>query len=203
MPTDVLTQEKAPVDDERTYTEEGTHEHHNTVSLSMEGKDALMAMLGAYFAIGDQLASDTIENINAQAHAMLEAFQALEDETPADDLHFWHAHEPEAEMIYDQGHKLAELSDIKSARIAYGSLSDGLNRLVTALGVPPGYEKGVYGFVCGMAKDIPPNGIWLQIGENVRNPYFGKAMPKCHSEQFKLPVAGGKARGRGGVGARE
>ena len=40
-----------------------------------------------------------------------------------------------------------------------------------------------------MASDVPQGGVWLQMGLNVRNPYFGSAMLKCHSEKAQLPVA--------------
>ena len=191
IPSDALTEEMAP-------TEEGASSdnaaHHGAATLSEEGEGALTEMLDAYFVIGDQLASDTIADVNAKAHAMLEAFHTLEHEAPAE---LWSSHEDYTEAIHDYGHELGDLSDIKAARIAYGSLSDSLNHLIAAVGVPASYEKPVYSFVCGMAKDIPQNGIWLQIGDNVRNPYFGSAMLKCHSEKVQLPVVSSNMKEKG------
>ena len=118
IPPDVLTEDMAS-------HEEGEMEHHATVSLSEAGEEALTMMLDAYFAIGDQLASDTMDDVNTKAHAMLEAFHTLEHEVPAE----------LSEAIHDSGHELADLSDIKAARIAYGSLSDVFSQFVTATGV--------------------------------------------------------------------
>ena len=178
-PSDVLIEEIAP-------TEAGDPEHRGSVSLSDEGEEALATMLDAYFAIGAQLASDTMDDVNAKAHAMLEAFHTLEHEASAE---LWSAHQAHTETLHDAGHELGDLADIKAARIAYGSLSDAFNHFVAAVGVPASYEKPVYSYVCGMESDVPEGGIWLQIGDNVRNPYFGSTMLKCHSEKAQMPVA--------------
>ena len=131
-------------------------------------------------AIGHQLASDTMDEVNAKAHAIIEAFHTVKGEAP-DDL--WNAHEAHTEMIHDTAHELGDLSDIKAARIAYGSLSDSFKHFIAAVGVPANYGKPVYSYVCGMAPDVPKAGIWLQTDEPVRNPYFGSAMLRCHTAQ--------------------
>ena len=159
---------------------------HSSTELSPDGAAALMAMLAAYLAIGDQLASDTMDDVNVKAHAMLEAFHTLEGEVPAE---LWGTHESHTESIHDTGHQLANLSDIKTARIAYGSLSDSFKHLIAAVGVPANYEKPIYSYVCGMAPDVPQAGIWLQTGESVRNPYFGSAMLRCHTAKTQMSVS--------------
>ena len=95
-------------------------EGHSSTELSSAGMEALTTMLDAYLAIGEQLASDTMDNVSAKAHAMIEAFHTVEGEVPAE---LWNAHKVHTKMIYDTGHELGDLSDIKAARIAYGSLS--------------------------------------------------------------------------------
>jgi hypothetical protein len=183
-PPDVLAEEPAHDDHE-------SHDHHSEAkaTLSEAATDALAEMLDAYFSIGDMLASDKMDDVNVNAHKMLEAFHTLEHDAPAA---VWEAHAAHAEGLHDAGHELGELSDIKAARIAYGSLSIALNHFVAAIGVPAGYKKPVYSYVCGMAKEIPQNGIWLQIGDTVRNPYFGSSMLTCHSDKVQLPVASAK-----------
>ena len=159
---------------------------HGSVKLSPDGTGALAAMLDAYFAIGDQLASDTMADVNMRARRMLEAFDTLEGEAAAA---LRRAHESDAKTIRDTGHQLSDLSDIKAARIVYGSLSDSLYRLIAAVGIPAGYDKTVYSYVCGMAPDVPEAGIWLQPGESVRNPYFGGAMLRCHTMKTQISVS--------------
>lgn len=159
---------------------------HSGAELSSDGAEALGAMLDAYLAIGNQLASDTMDDINAKAHAITEAFHAVEAEVPAE---LWNAHKAHTEMIHDTAHKLADLSDIKAARIAYGSLSDSFNHFITAVGVPANYGKPVYSYVCGMAPDVPQAGIWMQTDGPVLNPYFGSAMLRCHTAKTQMSTS--------------
>ena len=166
-----------------------THEGdagHSSIELSPDGAAALGAMLDAYFAIGTQLASDTMDDVNAKARAIIEAFHTVKGEVPTE---VWNAHEAHTKMIYDTAHELGDLSDIKAARIAYGSLSDSFKHFVAAVGVPADYGKPIYSYVCGMAPDVPEAGIWLQTDEPVRNPYFGSAMLRCHSSKMQMSVS--------------
>ncbi|MDE0041090.1 MAG: hypothetical protein OXT74_03590 [Candidatus Poribacteria bacterium] len=176
--TDVITPDMASHDEET--------DRHVTVSLSEAGEDALATMLDAYFAIGDQLASDTMEHVNAKTHEMLEAFHTLENEAPAE---LWESHKDHTLAIHDHGHELGDVSDIKTARTIYGSLSDSVNHLVTPIGVPTSDEKPVYKYICGMASDVPQGGVWLQKGAPARNPYYGSSMLRCYSEQTQVSAA--------------
>ena len=160
--------------------------HHSSTELSSAGMEALTTVLDAYLAIGNQLASDTMEDVNAKAHTMLEAFHTVENEAPTE---LWSPHISHAKTIHDTGHQLGELSDIKAARIAYSSLSDSFKHFIEAVGVPANYEQPVYSYVCGMAADVPEGGIWLQAGESARNPYFGSAMLRCHSAKTQMSVS--------------
>ena len=176
-----------------------THEGaagHRGAELSPDGAEALGTMLDVYIAIGDQLASDTMDGVNAKAHAMLEALHTLEGAASAE---LWSAHAAHTERIHDTGHELGDLSDIKAARIAYGSLSDSFKHLIAAVGVPTSYDKPVYSYVCGMAPDVPEAGIWLQTNASVRNPYFGSAMLRCHSSKTQMSVSSADMSGAKGM----
>ncbi|MDE0301342.1 MAG: hypothetical protein OXN17_22170 [Candidatus Poribacteria bacterium] len=176
--TDMMTSDMESHDEEI--------ERHVTVSLSEASEDALGMMLDAYFAIGDQLASDTMENVNAKTQQMLEAFHTLENEVPGD---LWESHKDHTLAIHEYGHELGDVSDIKTARTIYGSLSEAVNHLVTPTGVPTKDEKPVYKYVCGMASDVPQGGVWLQKGFPARNPYFGSSMLRCYSDQAQVAAA--------------
>ena len=84
---------------------------HSMTELSPDGAEALGAMLDAYLAIGNQLASDTMDDVNAQAHGLIEALHAVEGEVP-DEL--WNAHGTHTKTIHDTAHELSDLSDIKA-----------------------------------------------------------------------------------------
>jgi hypothetical protein len=186
-PVDSLTEEMTHAENSTDMAE--THANHTAMALPPDGAVALTTMLNAYFAIGNQLASDTMDDVNTNASTIIEAFHTLEDEV-SDEL--WNAHANHTEAIHDFAHELADLSDIKAGRIAYGSLSDAFNHFVAAVGVPASYQEPVYSYVCGMAADVPQGGIWLQTGLDVRNPYFGSAMLQCSSERTQLPAASAK-----------
>ena len=173
--TDVMTSDMTSHDEEM--------EHGVTVSLSEASEDALAMMLDAYFAIGDQLASDTMEHVNAKTHEMLEAYHTLETETPPE---LWESHSDHTLAIHDYGQELGDSSDIKTARVIYGSLSEAVNHLITPIGAPTRDDKPVYKYVCGMASDVPQGGVWLQKGAPARNPYYGSSMLRCYSEQTQV-----------------
>ena len=173
---------------------------HGTTDLSPDAVEALGAMLDAYLAIGDQLASDTTDDVNAQAHAMIEALHTIEGEVP-DEL--WNAHESHTKTIHDSAHELGGLSDIKAARIAYGSLSDSFKHFIAAVGVRSNYEKPIYSYVCGMAPDVPQAGIWMQTDEPVRNPYFGSAMLRCHTSKEQMSVSNADMSGTKDMGSHK
>ena len=176
--TDVMTPDMASHEEEA--------EHHVTVSLSEASKDALAMMLDAYFAIGHQLASDTMEHVNAKTHEMLEAFHTLENEASAE---LWESHKDHTLAIHDYGHELGDISDIKTARVIYGSLSESVHHLIAPIGAPTSDGKPVYKYICGMASDVPQGGVWLQKGAPARNPYFGSSMLRCYSEQTQVSTA--------------
>ena len=169
---------------------------HSSSKLSANAEEALMVMLDAYLVIGNQLASDTMDDVNAKAHTVLEALHTLEGEVSAE---LWRAHESHTKSIRDAGHELGAVSDIKAARIAYGSLSDSFKHLIAAVGVPASYEKPVYSYVCGMAPDVPQSGIWLQTDASVRNPYFGSAMLRCHTSKMQIAVSSADMSGTEGM----
>ena len=162
-------------------------EGHSSTELSPHGAEALTTMLDAYLVIGDQLASDMMDDVNVKAHAMIEAFHTVEGEVPAE---LWNTHKVHTKMIHDTGHELGDLSDIKAARIAYGSLSNSFKHFIAAVGIPANYEQSVYSYVCGMVPDVPEAGIWLQTDETARNPYFGSAMLRCYSAKTQMSVSG-------------
>ena len=176
--TDVTTSDMVSHDEET--------DRHVMVSLSEASEEALATMLDAYFAIGDQLASDTMEHVNEKTQQMLEAFHTLENEAPRE---LWESHKDHTLAIHDYGRELGDVSDIKTARSIYGSLSQAVNHLVTPTGVPTKDEKQVYKYICGMASDVPQGGVWLQKGFPARNPYFGSSMLRCYSDQTQVSAA--------------
>ena len=63
-------------------------------------------------------------------------------------------------------------ADLASARAAFGALSDAM--LAAGKNADGGFGDNVKIAYCPMAKKY-----WLQKGEAIRNPYYGKAMSDC------------------------
>ena len=160
-------------------------------ALPNEAAEPLKQLLDAYMAIGDQLASDAIEGVAEQAQKIGPALDALVKVEIPDNPHIWHMRADDIRAIREQALALAEAQDLNAARAAYGVLSDALERVISATGVPGGYEKPVNRFLCGMVDYAPRKGVWLQLGDETRNPYLGKQMPSCGTKQAPLPGASG------------
>lgn len=70
---------------------------------------------------------------------------------------------------------LASAQTLEAARTHFGELSAILVPIFQAAAIP-----GATAYVCPMKKQP-----WMQKGDQMRNPYYGKAMPTCGSA---LPV---------------
>jgi hypothetical protein len=67
---------------------------------------------------------------------------------------------------------LEEVANLKSARAAFGTLSDALLSYARTSKVTIGGD--VHVAYCPMLRKY-----WLQKGTTIRNPYYGKAMLEC------------------------
>jgi Cu(I)/Ag(I) efflux system membrane fusion protein len=68
-------------------------------------------------------------------------------------------------------------TDLEPQRAAMPGLSGAMEQLLNAFGKPDGLE-GVAVFHCPMAAS-GEGADWLQLGDEVQNPYYGAAMPGC------------------------
>jgi hypothetical protein len=167
------------------------HEHPATPAaglppLSMEGEHHLHHALTAYLHIADRLADDSMDGVPEQARELEQAVTDLAETGVEGDPHFWHMRQPELDLVRAQARVLADASELAIARQAFGELSPAVARIAVATGAPSGFEPALHRFVCGMA-DAPEGGVWLQLGPEPRNPYFGAAMLRCFRE--RVPIA--------------
>ena len=78
------------------------------------------------------------------------------------------------------------ISDLKAARVAFHKFSMAATAVMEPLrksGLTPDFQL----YECGMAdqaiQGIPKAARWIQTGgREMRNPFFGKAMPDCGEE---------------------
>jgi len=66
----------------------------------------------------------------------------------------------------------AQAADLRAAREAFGPLSDAVIAFVRGEG--GAMPDGINAAYCPMARKS-----WLQRGNTIRNPYYGKVMPEC------------------------
>lgn len=160
------------------------HAENGEAHLNAAAVGHLHAAMGAYFAIGDALANDSMEGVNSNARDFGAAMHELTNTDVHGDEHFWHSRMVALQTINQRASNIAASSDLQDVRLDYGYLSDALQGIVGATGLH-GMEN-VYVMICGMYRDAPQNGVWLQEGSTVRNPYFGSSMLRCARSQEAL-----------------
>jgi len=116
----------------------------------------LSAILEAYLRVQRALAADTIASIRGDARTIDIDAAALG---------------ADAASIRTAASRLGAAADLKTARAAFGALSEPLIALVRSSGAMPPDLVVAY---CPMAQKS-----WLQNGTQIQNPYYGKAMPGC------------------------
>jgi uncharacterized protein DUF3347 len=127
------------------------------VTLPVRAADALSAVLDPYFHIQSQLADDSNATTKADAQALAKAADALG---------------AGGQPIVSAANELAATTTLAAARDAFGKLSSAVIAYADTTKAAVGdHVSKVY---CPMVKKR-----WLQKGETVKNPYFGKEMQSC------------------------
>ena len=125
-------------------------------SVVVRAGDPVLEMLDPYFRIQTALSDDKTEGVKADALAIKTAAKALGEA---------------GTTIAATAETLSSTSDLAAARAAFSALSDAVvaySEKTKAAG------DGVHTMFCPMA-----NKQWMQKGEKVSNPYYGKAMLTC------------------------
>lgn len=126
-------------------------------ATAVRAGDPLATLLDPYFRVQAALSDDSVEGVAADGAAIAAAARVLG---------------APAAPIAEAADTLAAASSLAAARAAFGALSDAVIAYAETTKAAPG--EGVTTMVCPMA-----NKQWLQKGEAVSNPYFGKAMKTC------------------------
>lgn len=131
--------------------------------------ERLRAAFEAYEQVRALLARDTLEGLEAQARALRTSLEEA-SRTPS---------APPSEVsqclaqALDAAGKLAESSDLESARRTFATVSMYLIGLASA---DPRLAEGWNIFTCPMAEGFPK---WFQRTPQIANPYMGQRMPGC------------------------
>jgi hypothetical protein len=125
--------------------------------------DSLLTMLDPYFRIQTALSDDKTDGVKADAAAIAAAAGSLG--------------EPGAPIV-QAATNLAAAADLAAARLAFSRLSDAVIAYSESTKTNPG--DGVTVMYCPMADKQ-----WMQKGESVSNPYYGKSMLTCGEKKKK------------------
>ena len=117
------------------------------------------AIVDPYLKIQDALASDSVDDVRANAGNIATAATALG---------------APAMKIDTSALQLASASDLADAREKFGALSEAIDTYMTGLKLQP--PEGVRVAFCPMV--LKP---WMQEGSTLANPYYGSRMLTCGS----------------------
>jgi hypothetical protein len=136
-----------------------------TVGKTPDSGSALpSSIVDPYLEIQAALADDSTDNIKANAGNIATAATALGAPAMKIDT---------AALQLSAAAEAAE-PDIAAVRERFGALSDAIDTYMTGLKLTP--PEGVRVAWCPMAKKP-----WMQKGDTLANPYYGKEMPTCGS----------------------
>jgi hypothetical protein len=115
------------------------------------------SIIDPYLQIHDALAIDSMDGVKQHAGEIATAATALG---------------APAMKIDTSAVQLAAAADLENARDRFGALSDAIDTYATGLKLK--MPDGVRTAYCPMVQRP-----WLQKGDAIANPYYGKGMPTC------------------------
>jgi len=124
---------------------------------TLQASDAMKAIVGSYLEIQGRLAADKVDGIKPAARAIGEQAARMGAEGAA---------------IVKAAKSMEDAADLKTAREAFGGLSDA----VIAVGTAEGWKDlpDLRVAYCPMVKKS-----WLQKDDAIKNPYYGSGMLTC------------------------
>ena len=125
----------------------------------------LMPIVNPYLRIQQTLNADSLERIGDDARSIASAAAQLG---------------PGGEPIQSAAGKFQQAVDLKSARAVFGKLGDAIMIYAKELNASVG--DGVNVAYCPMAQKY-----WLQKGEKIQNPFYGKEMSDCGRIDTGIP----------------
>lgn len=157
-------------------TAAGTPEQAN---VPMSAPALFLEQLGAaaktYDALQIALAADDVGRAQAALPDIRKSLDAVDMSLVMGDAHeTWMKH---LKAMQDALNAAAQAgTDLAKLRAAFDPLSTALIQAIRAFGLPE--NQVLYALHCPMAFDNR-GADWLQTSQEVRNPYFGAAMPHC------------------------
>jgi len=174
-----------------------TYESQAPLEVPATFRGQLATVYDAYLRLQAALADDRLEDAKA-------AFGRLQASTRTPDtrllqgvvLHVWQAAQVELSRALEGDLQGADLAGLRER---FASVSKTVLGIVDTFGHPG--EVTLHRAFCPMAFD-GKGAVWLQVGDQVTNPYFGQKMLRCGEIQRDFPPAGVTAAVGGGKEAQ-
>jgi Cu(I)/Ag(I) efflux system membrane fusion protein len=149
----------------------------NRIKVVSKFQDQLNNLFTSYLAIKDALVNDDAKLAKTSAVYFIENLEKMDMKLLKDSKshNVWM---PILEVLNTSSSKISSTTEIKIQREYFVSLSNNIVKAIKLFGI----NKTVYEQFCPMANN--DNGaFWLSLDEEIRNPYYGKAMLKCGSTE--------------------
>lgn len=154
---------------------------HITADIPDEFTNQLGDVVRAYVDVAEGLADDDFGAAQDAASALVDVLDGIDDSMlEGDAAEQWALADGEVRAALST---MAEMEDLDGLRQHFEPLSDWMAAVVDAFG--SGDAGAVYLLHCPMAFDNR-GADWLQLDEEVRNPYFGDAMYDCGEVEMEL-----------------
>lgn len=128
----------------------------------------------AYLSVQDALANDRFEQAQQAMRFLADVVGAIDMNLLEGEAHAtWMKFFSNLQATLTQLH---QAEDLETFRKCFAPVSEALALMVESFGIYP--PQPVYKMRCPMAFD-GQGAVWLQKEKEVRNPYFGEAMPSC------------------------
>jgi Cu(I)/Ag(I) efflux system membrane fusion protein len=154
------------------------HSMSDATRAPIEFQHQLRAFSETYMGVQAALAADELQAAKKAADAAQATLDEVDMSLLSDAAHTrWMGY---VATIKDALSGIRAGEDIEEIRAAFGPLGLTLAEAIASLGISPG--ASIYEMNCPMAFDNK-GGRWLQASAKIQNPYLGKAMPSCGTQE--------------------
>lgn len=159
-------------------TEHGPYD--DLVEVPAEFREGLATVMRSYLQVQAALADDDLAAAKRAAAELRQAAERFQPGSPAEAVRHWRRMR---EALQQHGRHLDGADSLDGAREAFLGLSQQAMHLVHTFGNP--LDDDVRVAHCPMAGD-GRGADWLQLGEAIHNPYFGREMLTCGEVRHTL-----------------
>jgi len=153
--------------------------------VSDDFKKQLSAVFTEFFKLQSALADDDTKAAQSAGAAVSKALEGVDMKLLKNDAHM--AWMNDVAPIKDGSAKIAAETDLTAQRKIFEGLSKTMAKAAMAYAIS--FEEPAVLMNCSMAFE-GKGADWLQLGETVRNPYFGKSMLGCGDVKMKMEPPG-------------